>query len=68
MVGWVEIVSEDGRPNLAEKKRCSAYLVGVMIMMSAGPKKESDPNDKSLWQKISFKQCANLIGESGWPQ
>ena len=33
---------------LQKRKDVAAYLVGVIIMMVAGPKKESDPNDKSL--------------------
>jgi hypothetical protein len=40
---------------LQKRKDVAAYLVGVMIMMAAGPKKESDPNDKSLWPKDFFQ-------------
>jgi hypothetical protein len=40
---------------LQKRKDVAAYLVGVMMMIAAGPKKESDPNDKSLWPKDSFQ-------------
>jgi hypothetical protein len=40
---------------LQKRKDVAAYLVGVMVMMAAGPMKESDPNDKSLWPKDFFQ-------------
>ena len=40
---------------LQKRKDVAAYLVVVMMMMAAGPKKESDPNDKSLLPKDFFQ-------------
>ncbi len=40
---------------LQKRKDVAAYFVGVMIMMAAGPKKESESIDKSLWPKDFFQ-------------
>jgi hypothetical protein len=44
-----------GDLTIQKRKDVAAYLVGVMMMMAAAPKKESDPNDKSLWPKDFFQ-------------